>query len=373
MSLRSLSDQQILSDIQKLTRRERSLTLQVLLHLNEIERRRLHLKLGYSSMFDYCTLGLGYSASAASRRIRAARCVARFPEVYDLLDSNQVNVSTISQVSRILTPANKDELLMQIRDKSQREVEAVVAHYEPLDSVPRDRVRTVVVRVKAPAEVKPALTRTAVAMPEAATTSVARSTPEPGEAPLVTSGSDSRPAGNHDRNGRAPETFQHRAVVQFTAGEAFMAKLERVRSLVWHQLPAEASLEQVFELALDLVIAQKDPGARQSRRDTCGTTKRQPTVSTNPRKIPIATKDKVFVRDNGRCTYVGSNGRRCASTRALQIDHVKPVAFGGAGTPDNLRLLCAYHNRVEAERLLGSARWRGGGSADRRPPARLDC
>ena len=67
MSLRSLSDQQILSRIQSLTKQERSLTLQVLLHLNEIERRRLHLKLGYSSMFDYCTAGLGYSALMGSQ------------------------------------------------------------------------------------------------------------------------------------------------------------------------------------------------------------------------------------------------------------------------------------------------------------------
>jgi 5-methylcytosine-specific restriction endonuclease McrA len=37
----------------------------------------------------------------------------------------------------------------------------------------------------------------------------------------------------------------------------------------------------------------------------------------------------------------------------LQIDHVKPAARGGANTIDNLRLLCAYHNRLEAERLMG--------------------
>ena len=119
MSLRSLSDHEILSRIRKLTRSERVLTLLVLLHLNEIERRRLHLKGGYSSMFDYCTSGLGYSASAASRRIRTARCVARFPEVHGLLESNQVNVSTVAQVSRILTRENKDEILSRIRGKSQ--------------------------------------------------------------------------------------------------------------------------------------------------------------------------------------------------------------------------------------------------------------
>jgi hypothetical protein len=123
MSLRSLSDKSILSRIQQLTRRERSITLLVLLHLNEIERRQLHLKHGYASMFDYCTSGLGYSASAAGRRIRTARCVARYPEIRRLLASNEVNISTVAQVSRILTVENKDAVIRRIRRKSQREVE----------------------------------------------------------------------------------------------------------------------------------------------------------------------------------------------------------------------------------------------------------
>ncbi|MCI0452749.1 MAG: hypothetical protein L0Z51_10230 [Candidatus Latescibacteria bacterium] len=36
---------------------------------------------------------------------------------YGLLDSNQVNISTIAQVSRILSPENKDEVLARIRGK----------------------------------------------------------------------------------------------------------------------------------------------------------------------------------------------------------------------------------------------------------------
>jgi len=48
-------------------RRERGVTLRILHYLIEIERRKLHLLLGRSSMFDYCTRGLGYSESAAWR------------------------------------------------------------------------------------------------------------------------------------------------------------------------------------------------------------------------------------------------------------------------------------------------------------------
>ena len=68
-SLRSLSDSDLLSRVRGIVVRERTLTLFLLLHLNEIERRKLHLMQGYSSMFDYCTSCLGYSETAAIRRI----------------------------------------------------------------------------------------------------------------------------------------------------------------------------------------------------------------------------------------------------------------------------------------------------------------
>jgi 5-methylcytosine-specific restriction endonuclease McrA len=61
----------------------------------------------------------------------------------------------------------------------------------------------------------------------------------------------------------------------------------------------------------------------------------------------------VFARDGFRCTYVAADGRRCSATVALQVDHIRPIARGGASTVDNLRILCAQHNRLEGERLMG--------------------
>ena len=163
--------------------------------------------------------GLGYSESAAARRIRTARCVARFPEVLALLKSNEVNLSTVAHVSNVLDKRNKDELLERIRGTSQRKVKAIAS----------------------------------------------------------------------------PQ------------------------------------------------IGEKQRSARDARHISAG------------------LRDEIFVRDGGRCTYVGTRGRRCSSRQALQVDHIRPVARGGSGTRDNLRLLCAYHDRLEAERMLGHpCRTRGG-------------
>jgi len=63
--IREISDNDLVSELQLAMCGERSMTIKVLHRLNEMSRRRLYLKLGYSSLFDYCTRHLKYSASAA--------------------------------------------------------------------------------------------------------------------------------------------------------------------------------------------------------------------------------------------------------------------------------------------------------------------
>jgi hypothetical protein len=71
------------------------------------------------------------------------------------------------------------------------------------------------------------------------------------------------------------------------------------------------------------------------------------------RHIPASVRDEVFARDGVKCTFVGDNGRRCNSRWNLQIDHIVPYARGGDNSLENLRLLCARHNRLAAELEYG--------------------
>ena len=362
-SLRSISDQEILSRIHTLVVQERKLTLAVLLHLNEIERRKLHLRHGYSSMFDYCTQGLGYSSSAAYRRIQSARCAARFPGLHAMLERNELNLSIVSQASRILTDSNYAEVIARLGGKSQREAEGILAEYQP-SVVLRDRARTVVVRVSAAhaeclLQAEPSSVAFAPATPQLAT-------PDACENSAYCRNGSELPRNESETAApsTAPANVQKRIMLQFSVHPDFMAKIERVRSIAWHRLPANASFEQVFELALDLFIEREDPNRRSERRKEkaeahqgAALASESRATTNNERYIPARVRDEIFVRDRGQCTFVGASGKRCGSTRALQLDHVNPVARGGASTADNLRLLCAYHNRAEAERLMGP--WRG--------------
>ena len=52
-SLKSFSDKELLNRLSKLVKQEHDLTLEILLHLIEVEDRRIYRALGYSSMFVY--------------------------------------------------------------------------------------------------------------------------------------------------------------------------------------------------------------------------------------------------------------------------------------------------------------------------------
>jgi 5-methylcytosine-specific restriction endonuclease McrA len=340
-SLRSRSPREILSNTDRLVAHERRITLQLLEHLCEIERKRYYLELGYGSMFQYCTAHLRYSEPAALRRMRAARCLAIAPQLHPLLESGDINTTTLAMVAKYLGPKNADKVVAAIRGKSKREVERYVAGLEPTAALPPDRVRAIVVPVAVTREVTVA-----------------------GDGKKSSTIEDVTPVGHTDVPDAAPASpvvqrevlqFKRMARVEFTAHEELMEKLDRVRSLVSHVLPVNASLEQLITFMADFVIERKDPVKRQERREARAAKQcdvAPAPVPGNPRQIPAAVRDEVFVRDQ-RCTYVSPDGKRCNSTHVLQIDHIKPVARGGAAVIDNLRLLCAYHNRLESERLMG--------------------
>ncbi len=70
----ALSDPALLRATSTLVRHERHLQGAVIDHLGEIEARRLYLRRGCSSLFDYAVRELGYSDAAAGRRSAPCGC-----------------------------------------------------------------------------------------------------------------------------------------------------------------------------------------------------------------------------------------------------------------------------------------------------------
>ena len=346
--LRELSNRQLLCRLQLAMRGERAMTIKILRHLGEIERRKLYLDLGHGSMFDYCTRRLGYSSSAAWRRIQSARCIRRYPDLLPLLHNRELSLSTITLIAPILADHNKQEILERVRGRSHREVERVVSAYKPPLAL-RDRVQPVRVPAARPVEIDRVLFER----------ELARCLPDG----VATAGAGS---------GAAGVATEEKLFVQFLASEDLMEHFEEVKALLSHRC-GEGTFEEVLAIVLADFLERYGPRARRRRRERREKTETQPAPDHTPtpenhcrrrqweddvverrsRHIPAAVRDEVFTRDGGRCAYRAPDGTQCGSTKSLQIDHIRPFAVGGAHEPSNLRLLCAHHNRRVAEDTLG--------------------
>jgi hypothetical protein len=132
----SLTDQQLLDDLQQAATAERSATARLIALLVEMDERRLYLAQGYSSLFMYCTRSLRLSEHAAYGRIEAARAARKWPIILELLSDGSMTLTTICLLAGHLTTANYREVLDQARHKSKRDVELLIAGMRPLPTVP---------------------------------------------------------------------------------------------------------------------------------------------------------------------------------------------------------------------------------------------
>lgn len=338
--LSSIPDRELMARLETLRRHERDAALDLLHHLNEVERRDLHLRLGYSSLFSYCTGHLGYCESDAGSRVRAARCLNRFPRVGPHLQSGEINLMTLGLIATIVTETTIDQWLERIRGKTQREVEALTASVRPPITL-RDRAR--LVNVPAPSKSPLPLVPVASAAEDTEKTDDTLFT-----SPQPVPSQPADPAATIPGASPPIET-QAKVYIQFLVDKSFMTKYRTAIDVLSNRIP-RLTFEAVFTALLDDFIRRNEPVTRHQRREH--TAVRADERRARP-PLPVGTRDAVFARDLGRCTFVGSDGKRCNETLRLHVDHIKPVARGGTDHIANLRLLCARHNQLQAERLLG--------------------
>jgi 5-methylcytosine-specific restriction endonuclease McrA len=395
--LSKLSDSQIIKRLDALVQKERETTLEILRHLIEMDLRSLYLGRGYGSLFEYCTRHLGYSESAAGRRIKTARCIRDFPEIYEMLSKNELNISTVSKLAVTLTEENRHELLEEVRCRSARQVDAILARYRPMIKL-RDRVRTVYVKksVDAAAIEKASKTEKVEKILFRGTHSVTENQSKASckSGKILTADVGGRTFTTCANQKQRTSILEKKYKLEFAVGPDFMKKLEEAKVILSRKYPQGVPFEQLFELMLNEFLEKHCPKRKIQRREkrkakqrakknlqqdkpskgkktkntktmaisktenpriiTATRTKYDdPRNNTRSRHIPIAIKDEVFARGEGRCTFVGPDGVRCDSPWNLEIDHIKPYAKEGDHSIHNLRLLCGRHNQYEAERVYG--------------------
>ena len=311
-TIKTKSNDTLIDDLKNMVADERKLLTTILRHLKEVEDRRLYLERGHSSLFAFITQELGYSESAAQRRIQAMRLMRDVPKVEEKIESGKLSLSVASQVQSFLRTEEKrsDEGVMSTTEKlevieklegtSSRVCERKLAEIQPNVKVPREKEK-----------------------------------PISGENTLI----------------------------QVVADDELMDGIERLKWLLSHR-NGERRLDELFRILVELGLDKWDPERREARRvnrKVRQSYKSLPTSAVDKipskhrtRSIPAAVRDEVWQRDGGMCQYRDTKtGRKCGSRHAVQVDHVIPVAMGGTNDASNLRLLCRQHNAFAARQIFG--------------------
>ncbi len=309
MTVRDLTDHELLRRLRDLAARSANLEADLLNHLAEVDARELYLGEGCASMFVYCTEVLHFSEAAAYHRIQAARAARKFPVLLERVRAGELHVSGVKLLAPHLTSENHLELVDLSRHKSKRAVEELLA-----DRAPKPEVPQLVRRLPVP----------------------------PSTAPPP------QPLGG--------ERFK----IQFTAGRALHEKLWEAQALLRHQIP-DGDLEQVFERALTLLVEQV---RRRKFAEVSRPAARGSAASGSPsRHIPAAIRRAVAARDGGRCAFVSHTGLRCSEAGFLEFHHKAPWARFRSHSVEEIELRCRAHNRYAATQDYGAAhmrRFRGG-------------
>jgi hypothetical protein len=314
----SLGNAELLAATRDILRRARVVEADLLVHLAEIEERRLHSEMAFPTMFAFCVDELGFSEDQAYNRTTVARAARILPAMLDSLRSGAVHLTGLRLLARHLTEHNHHDLLAEAAGKSKRQIEEIVARLDPKPRVP-DSVRKHPVRKQATLE---------MASPAQAASAAPR----------------------EQRSVVAPlseDTFG----VHFTASRVLRDKLRRAQSLMGHRLRS-GDIAAVFEKALDSLIEKVEkerfavvPKPRTDAAEVAG--------YASSRQIPAAIRRYVYARDGGRCTFVDARGRRCKETGMLEFDHLDGFARTHSHDPERIVMRCRAHNQHEAEKMYG--------------------
>jgi hypothetical protein len=321
-----LSDDELLATVKRLALTERRATAALIRWLMELDVRRLYLGEGYSSLFTYCTQALHLAEGAAYNRIEAARAARRFPAVLTALEEGSVTLTAVRLLAPHMTEDNHRNVLASACHKGKREIERLVAtlHLMPaVASTIRKLPEPGRALLDADCETAPA-----ALAPGPMVVAPPLKTPRPTVSPV------------------APQRYK----VQFTISRETQEKLCRVQALARHAMPS-GDLAEIFDRGVTLMLRDLE-----RRRCAAVTSPRVPRgVVDRSRHIPASVKREVWRRDDGRCAYIGRDGR-CTERGFLEYHHVQPYAAGGAATVTNIELRCRAHNAYEASLFFGTER-----------------
>jgi hypothetical protein len=383
-SLRHLTDEELVARVKGLAARARGASALLVAHLAELDTRDVHLRAGFSSLFAYCRSELALSEAEAYNRIEVARAARRYPAVLEMLATGALNLTAVRLLAPHLTPENHRQVLESARGKGKSEVEEILARLSPRPDVVASLRKLPAPRAvlasgspalpplhQPPGSSAPANGSSGASGAESVLP--AAPSPSPGTSPpsapirvetirITAQPPPPRPV----LVPLAPDRYR----LQLTIGGDTLEKLRLAKDLLRHAIPSgdDAQILDRALTALLIDLARKKFAATDAPGSARG-------LTAGSRHVPAEVRRAVWLRDLGRCAFVGTDGRRCAERAFVEFHHLKPWATGGESSVSNIQLRCRRHNDYEArvffertEMAAAAGRRNGAPKAALQPP-----
>ena len=348
-NLKQIGHEELLHRFAGVMQEEKRITQKVVEFIAEVDRRRLYLQT-HASLFEFLTLGYGYSAAGAQRRIDAARLLNEIPELSAQMESGSLNITQISKVQQALRQARK--LGQEISTQKKREILQGVANVNEATAQSFSRQsfekKTEVFLAQALSLPPECHAKEKIHADESVTLTLTFTKEEMEDlrkAQALLSHALPGPKWQDLFLHMAKKVMKSKAPAAASKGSKASEDASKKDSnfAADLNLAAESRLPQESSLAES--VSQSAP-AEKPRAATPASSVRK-TISLPLRKLKMA--------ECLGCEYPLPDGGTCGSQNFLQLDHIQPVWAGGDSEPDNLRVLCAAHNRERYRQQAGLA------------------
>ncbi len=138
----------LLENLKDARKKEKSATYIVLKYLAQVKKQKLHLKLGYSSLYKFLIKELTYSEGEAVARISALKLMMNESIIESRIKSGEMNLSKAAKISNLLdkydSKIKKSDLIAiceKVKDKSVRYTEDVVSRHL---NIPKPKLKNII-------------------------------------------------------------------------------------------------------------------------------------------------------------------------------------------------------------------------------------
>jgi len=324
--LKKLKNHELEIQLKNLVAKERKLLHVIFEHIKEVDIRKLYLERAYSSLFEYLVKELGYSGSAAMRRINAAKLLREIPSVSEKIQEGSLNLSQIGELSRAvkekekscgekISSAQKIELVEAIVGKSTSETQKELCLALDIDlKEPEKKFIQKDDSVYLTITLSKELHEKLMKCKDLASHALLQ---QQGDVSMNT-------------------------LFEFLADE-YLEEAEPIEIFQEDSKTAEiAGLKNGVKVKLTSASAPNRGGNSAKRSGPIKTESKKILKTLTPK-----TRKKIFKRD-GCCQYLDKRtGKQCGSTFLPQVDHKISRWMGGNHSTENLQWLCSQHNKMK--------------------------